>query len=89
MICAQYNGVVIVPVTIVNPQYEREIIRVLRAEGAEVQHFVLTAARATLQKWLGKRFEGKKIGRCGRLTDACMVLLMVYRGVCRNRRQAD
>ena len=67
---SHFNGTIIIPMTIVNPQYYEEIIGRLKDEGIDVQHFVLSASKETLQKRLKSRFEKKnswpeqQIGRC-------------------------
>lgn len=66
----QYNGTIIIPMTIVNPQYYEEIIGRLKEEGIDVQHFVLGASKETLKQRLKSRFEKKnswpeqQIDRC-------------------------
>ena len=65
-----YDGVILVPMTIVNPQYFKEIVGRLRADGVVVHHFVLWASKETLQKRLRSRGERKnswaeqQIDRC-------------------------
>lgn len=54
-----YGGVLIVPMTVVNPQYFSEIVGRLRADGAEVRHFALCASREVLLKRLKKRGDGR------------------------------
>ncbi len=54
-----YSGTIIIPMTIVNPQYYEEIIGRLKNEGVDVHHFVLEASKETLQKRLKSRFEKK------------------------------
>ena len=54
-----YDGVILVPMTIVNPQYFEEIVGRLRADGVVVHHFVLWASKETLQKRLRSRGERK------------------------------
>ncbi len=67
---SQYDGVVIVPMTLVNPQYFSEIVGNLRQNGIPVHHFTLAASRETLLKRLRSRGEGgnswaaKQIDRC-------------------------
>ncbi|WP_397538961.1 AAA family ATPase [Rummeliibacillus pycnus] len=56
---SEYDGVIIVPMTIVNPQYFEEIVGKLRDDGVIVNHFVLWASKETLQKRLRSRGEGK------------------------------
>lgn len=69
-IAREHQGVVIVPMTIVQPQYFNEVIGKLREEGAEVNHFALCASKETLLRRLRKRGEGKnswaaqQIDRC-------------------------
>jgi len=69
-IAARYDGVLIVPMTLINPDYEAALIGALRAEGIEGRHFMLAARRETLVKRLHSRFEGKsswavkQIDRC-------------------------
>lgn len=65
-----FNDTIIVPMTIVNPQYFNEIILKLRTNGAEVHHFTLLANRETLLRRLKSRGDGrnswpaKQIDRC-------------------------
>ncbi len=58
MLERNYPGVVIVPMTLINPVYWDEIIGDLRRRGADVRHFVLYASRETLLKRLKKRALG-------------------------------
>jgi AAA domain len=65
-----YDGVIILPMTLVNPQYFEEIVGKLRKDGVIVNHFVLWASKGTLQKRLRSRGERKnswgerQIDRC-------------------------
>ena len=65
-----YPGTIIVPMTIVNPQYYDEIIQRLMNDGVLLKHYILYANKATLLKRLNKRFDrgetwGKRnIDRC-------------------------
>jgi len=67
---ADYSGVVIVPMTLTDPQYYDEIITRLRDNGADVRHFVLYAEPETILRRLRSRFEGgnswaaRQIPRC-------------------------
>ena len=67
---SEYSGTIIIPMTIVNPQYYQEIIGRLKDEGVDVQHVVLSASKETLQNRLKSRFEKKnswpeqQIDRC-------------------------
>jgi hypothetical protein len=53
-----YKGIVIVPMTLTNEEYFKEIIGRLREDGTIVKHFALTASKETIAKRLRKRFEG-------------------------------
>ncbi|MDE7219702.1 MAG: ATP-binding protein [Oscillospiraceae bacterium] len=57
-----YSGTVIVPMTLVDPAYYREIVQRLADEGVAVLHIVLYAGRETILKRLKKR----SLGRLGR-----------------------
>jgi RNase adaptor protein for sRNA GlmZ degradation len=66
----KYDGILIIPMTIVNPKYFDEIIGSLRQCGVEVRHYTLMASKETLLKRLKSRGDGvnswgaKQIGRC-------------------------
>ena len=73
LISENYDGVVIAPMTLVNPDYFDEIIGRLRADGVDVRHFILWASRETILKRLRLRLSGifgrdtfakKSIDRC-------------------------
>lgn len=70
-IASEYNGVIIVPMTIVNPQYFEEIVGKLRVDGVTVNHFVLWASKKTLQKRLRSRGERKNSWGANQI-DRCM-----------------
>lgn len=53
-----YEGVLIIPMTIVKPEYFREIIETLRNNGLEVKHYALMASKETLLKRLKSRGDG-------------------------------
>lgn len=50
-----YPGTIIVPMTLVNPEYFDELIGQLRAQGIDIRHFTLMAERETLLQRLSKR----------------------------------
>jgi len=56
-IADNYQGTVIVPMTLVNPIYYGEIIGRLRESGVRVEHFVLGAEKDIILKRLRKRLE--------------------------------
>jgi gluconate kinase len=55
-----YKGIIIVPMTLTNEDYFKEIIGRLREDGINVKHFTLSASKETIAKRLRKRFEGEK-----------------------------
>lgn len=67
---SEYNGTIIVPMTVVHPQYFSEIVGKLRNEGVTVHHFTLCASKDVLLKRLRTRGEGRnswaaqQIDRC-------------------------
>ncbi len=52
-----FDGVIIVPMTLVNRQYYDEIIGRLTKEGIDIKHYVLYAEKKTIEKRLNKRLE--------------------------------
>ena len=69
-IATSFDGVILVPMTLVDATYVDEIIVRLQRDGIDVRHLILEANRQTLVKRLNKRFEwfnswGKaQIDRC-------------------------
>lgn len=67
---SKYQGVILVPMTISNPQYLAEIAGTLKAEGMNINHFLLSASRDTLLRRLKGRGDGsnswqaQQINRC-------------------------
>ena len=68
----EYKGIIIVPMTIVNPQYYEEIVGKLRDDGVMVNHYVLWATKETLQQRLRSRGE-KKNSWGEQQIDRCML----------------
>ncbi|MCQ6557542.1 AAA family ATPase [Paenibacillus mendelii] len=66
----EYEGTILVPMSIVNPQIFDELIGKLRNDNVNVHHFTLWASRDVLQRRLRSRGEGKhswavqQIDRC-------------------------
>jgi hypothetical protein len=66
----EFDGTIIVPMTIVNPEYFDEIVGRLRRDGITVNHYALCASRDVLLARLRSRFDGRnswpaqQIGRC-------------------------
>lgn len=52
MIAEKYDGTIIVPMTLVNPDYYAEIIGKLIADGIELRHFILYASREEIKRRL-------------------------------------
>jgi len=55
MITEKYDGTVIVPMTLVNPDYYSEIIGRLMSDGIDVKHYILYAERDEIRRRLKKR----------------------------------
>jgi len=55
LISANYNGTLIIPMTLVNPAYFEEIIGKLKADGLDVRHFILCAGKEELLRRLKRR----------------------------------
>ncbi len=59
-IAERYDGVVIVPMTVVHPPYFEEIAGRLRRDGIAVHHFALCASKDTLLRRLRSRGDGER-----------------------------
>lgn len=55
-----FDGDIIVPMTLINPLYVEEIIGELSQSNVEIYHFILETTPKTLNQRLDKRFEEKK-----------------------------
>ena len=73
LIRSRYDGIIIVPMTLVNPQYYDEIVTRLMQDGIKVKHYILYAQKETIKKRLRLRISGlfgketfalKAIDRC-------------------------
>jgi hypothetical protein len=70
-----YKGVVLVPMTLVEPAYFHEIITVLRQEGCNIHHFALTMPEDEIRRRLVKR--GDKPGSWNfNQVDKCVKALL-------------
>ncbi|MCD9022182.1 AAA family ATPase [Cohnella silvisoli] len=67
----EYEGLIIVPMTVVSVPYFNEIVGRLREDGVSVNHFTLFASKETLKKRLSSRFEGSH-SWAARQIDRCM-----------------
>jgi len=69
-LAANYSGTILVPMTLVNAQYYREIITAVRENGADLRHFLLYPSKETVKKRLASRGESEhswawqQAGRC-------------------------
>lgn len=66
----EYDGILIIPMTIVSPLYFDEIVGRLRRDGIPVHHFALCATKETLLKRLRSRGEGER-SWAARQIDRC------------------
>lgn len=55
MITEAYTGTLIVPMTLVNPEYYQEIIGKLIADGVDVRHFIIYASKGEIRHRIQKR----------------------------------
>ncbi|WP_406400490.1 AAA family ATPase [Streptomyces sp. NBC_00879] len=70
-----YEGVVIAPMTLIEPAYFEETVGRLREAGHEVHHFALLAERETVLRRLTERGLGRGLGResfAVRRLDLCL-----------------
>lgn len=70
-VSSQYDGTVIVPMTIYTPEYYGEIIEHLAADGICLRHFILDAEKETLLKRLMQRGESED-SWAARHIDICL-----------------
>jgi RNase adaptor protein for sRNA GlmZ degradation len=56
-IAANYNGIIIIPMTIYNPQYYDEIVEKLLSDNIAIEHYILGATKETLLKRQAKRLD--------------------------------
>lgn len=57
-ISGAYQGILLVPMIIVNPEYFDQIVGALRRNGVDVKHFTLMASKETLLSRLKSRGDG-------------------------------
>jgi len=55
LISENFDGIIIVPMTLANPQYHEEIIGRLTNDGIEIKHFILYLDKETIIKRLSRR----------------------------------
>lgn len=58
-ICTNYDGILIIPMTITDPQHCADFMDMMRNMGVEVHHFIIRASRETLKKRRVSRLDGK------------------------------
>ena len=56
-IANSYDGIIIVPMTLINFDYYREIVEKLKNDGIHLDHYVLYADKNTILRRLNKRLE--------------------------------
>jgi len=56
LIASKYTGTLIIPMTLVNPEYYSEIIGRLEADGLDIRHFILYASKEVILRRLRFRF---------------------------------
>lgn len=56
-IAESYDGIIIVPMTIINIEYYQEIIERLKKDGVRLDHYILYANKKTINRRLNKRLE--------------------------------
>ena len=87
MISQKYDGVIIVPMTLVNPEYYNEIIDQLILDGVEVKHYILYAKSEEIKRRLKKRkllfirnidFELSALDRCIHAFDNLITDVKIY-----------
>ncbi len=59
-IALEFDGIIIVPMTLTSPDYYNEIIGRLREDGINVTHVLLSATKETLRKRQRSRLDGPK-----------------------------
>ncbi|MWV44288.1 AAA family ATPase [Paenibacillus sp. HJL G12] len=67
----EYDGTLIIPMTIVDPGYFDDIVGRLRRDGVDIHHFALCATRETLLKRLRSRGENDRSWAAQQI-DRCM-----------------
>lgn len=65
LVLREHQGTVIVPMTLVDPGYFREVVQRLREGGHDVRHFALLAQRETVLRRLRERGFGHVVGLLG------------------------
>lgn len=86
MLDADYDGILIVPMTVADRGYYDEIIGKLRSDGCDVRHFILYTSRDTVLRRLKKRsgslkreqFAVDAIDRCREAFDAYITEEKIY-----------
>lgn len=70
-IVCSYSGILIIPMTIIKPEYYRNLVGLLRGDGIHVDHFILGADRKTLMRRQRSRLDFKHSWAARKL-DACI-----------------
>ncbi len=72
LILSRFDGTLIVPMTVADPQVFRELVGRLREDGADVRHFILTASRETVLRRIRKRSLGRRDAFAEGNLDRCL-----------------
>ncbi|NJM90048.1 MAG: AAA family ATPase [Hydrococcus sp. RU_2_2] len=73
-VAENYTSTIVVPMTIVNPEYYDQTVGALRKTGLHVHHFTLLASRETILRRLRKRGDGTNSWGARQL-DRCLASL--------------
>lgn len=68
-IAAEYDGIIVAPMTVIEEEYYHQIITALRQAGVIVHHVVLKAEKETLYKRLRSRLEGRQSWAAQQIDD--------------------
>lgn len=74
-VAENFSGVIIVPMTVVNPLYHDQTVGALCREGHQVHHFTLLASRETILRRLWRRGDGSNSWGAHQL-DRCLRSLL-------------
>lgn len=79
-IACEYDGVIIAPMTVVDPVYFEEIVGRLRTDGMTVKHFALCAPREVILQRLKSRGNDQTHGALSRPNAVLKVYPKTYSG---------
>lgn len=73
-VAENYTGTIVVPMTVINPEYYDQTVGALRKTGLQVHHFTLLAFRETVLRRLRRRGDGINSWNARQL-DRCLTSL--------------